>query len=1217
MSYFFQKPENALKRARELLAVPTSDAGVRRRAKRAALETLHDALVAKKNRTWQPAHEELMRAYLDLCLELQLGRVAKDGLHQYRNLSIQHNPASLETIIVHFVTQSERQLARAKQESNERILLAAAAVDLEAAQTPEAVMLSTTTVEGSSDRTDREVVLPWLRFMWESYRTVLDILKSNSKLEGLYKSIALQAFAFCAEYARKIEFRRLCEILRNHLAALQRHATAPTSQSARQMRSWDGFTLESVEMLLEVRYRQLQVATDLELFSEAFRTIDDINTIMNLVEQVPRADLMVTYYAKLAQIFLVSKNYLFHAYALYKWYALRVGGLRAVENGGSNTAAVLAALQTPLVKAPAELEAMASRVVLAALSIPLLDFEAASPVLNDASDDAAEGGDSAASALTTAAREKNARMAALLGFAATPTRANLLDEMQAAGIVKHASADASALFVALERREVDPLQIVKQVKPHLDAVRGSEDKETTAYADSVERLLVRRVLFQLTRVYASVTLAHLQSLFVGLRVTYQEIEQLIVRSRSLSTVAHASAPSLSSMYLKPTNSSSNNNSSSSNNIEASTAAAAAAAARTKIRIDHVQQCVRFSDAVELEANPAQLTLLGERLSRVLAKLPADADKEAKAAARKAKLFETARATVETHRADMLARREVIERKKEELEKLQQEKLKSLEKKRQEYEAMRQRIENERLAAEARRREQEKKQKIKDEIALKETKQMLDKLGHSIDLDKVDLATVDRDAIVNEAKEKAQKAKEDAQRKLRENAKRLDYIIRATREVEQPILQKRVAAAKAEAKQQYEQETNAKLEAAKKQHALSLEEKARLAAALPVAAEFVAAHVARRKEQYKKASEEQKKKAMLERLSHRVANARERFEDEQARIREEEEEKERIRREEEEEKERLRQAEIEEELRRQEEEEEAERQREQEEEEARERQEREEREEKERREQADKDRFGFGARSGGGLRRGGDRERTGDRERDAEDGEWTHVSRASTRTTAAAPEGRWERRGPAPRDGEREGGSRFGGDREGGSRFGGSREGGSRFGDREGGSRFGGDREGSSRFGGDREGGSRFGDREGGSRFGGDREGGSRFGGEREGGSRFGGDREGGSRFGDRRGGFGDREREGGDREGSSRFGGDREGSSRFGGDREGSSRYGDRRGGFGDREREGGDRNADDRFFGRGGSSREGAYRPPRAGEGREPREAREPARAPDSGRWR
>ncbi|CAM9958620.1 unnamed protein product, partial [Ectocarpus sp. 13 AM-2016] len=98
--------------------------------------------------------------------------------------------------------------------------------DLEAEATPESIMLSTMTEEGEKERADREMVVPWLKFLWETYRAVLDILKTNTKLEHVYHATCIKAFNFCRTYERTTELRRLCDTLRQHISNLQKHSAA-------------------------------------------------------------------------------------------------------------------------------------------------------------------------------------------------------------------------------------------------------------------------------------------------------------------------------------------------------------------------------------------------------------------------------------------------------------------------------------------------------------------------------------------------------------------------------------------------------------------------------------------------------------------------------------------------------------------------------------------------------------------------------------------------------------------------------------------------------------------------------------------------------------------------------------------------------------------------------------------------------------------------------
>ncbi|GJV09862.1 eukaryotic translation initiation factor 3 subunit A-like protein, partial [Tanacetum coccineum] len=95
--------------------------------------------------------------------------------------------------------------------------------DLEGDNRPKDLMLSYVSGEKGKERSDRERVTTWFKFLWETYRVVLEILMNNSKLMALYADTTHRAFQFCKQYKRTTEFRHLCEIIRIHLANLNKY----------------------------------------------------------------------------------------------------------------------------------------------------------------------------------------------------------------------------------------------------------------------------------------------------------------------------------------------------------------------------------------------------------------------------------------------------------------------------------------------------------------------------------------------------------------------------------------------------------------------------------------------------------------------------------------------------------------------------------------------------------------------------------------------------------------------------------------------------------------------------------------------------------------------------------------------------------------------------------------------------------------------------------
>lgn len=57
-------------------------------------------------------------------------------------------------------------------------------------------MLSAVSGEDAQDRKDRTILTPWLKFVWESYRQCLDLLRTSSRLERLYHDVAQMGKVF-------------------------------------------------------------------------------------------------------------------------------------------------------------------------------------------------------------------------------------------------------------------------------------------------------------------------------------------------------------------------------------------------------------------------------------------------------------------------------------------------------------------------------------------------------------------------------------------------------------------------------------------------------------------------------------------------------------------------------------------------------------------------------------------------------------------------------------------------------------------------------------------------------------------------------------------------------------------------------------------------------------------------------------------------------------
>ncbi|GIK02399.1 eukaryotic translation initiation factor 3 subunit A [Aspergillus viridinutans] len=846
------KPENVLKRAQELIAVGQAPA---------ALNVLHEHVTSKRTRSSPIASlEPVMLLFVELCVDLRKGKAAKDGLYQYKNIAQNTNVGTIEVVLKKFIELAEKKVTEAQAKADEiQSSLESAAPssnveDLEAIETPETILLATVSGEQSRDRTDRAVVTPWLKFLWETYRTVLEILKNNARLEVMYQTTALQAFQFCLKYTRKTEFRRLCELLRNHVQNAAKYSA--------QMHAINLSDPDTLQRHLDTRFQQLNVAVELELWQEAFRSIEDIHTLLSLSKRPAKNVMMANYYEKLARIFLVSENYLFHAAAWNRYYNL----LR-------QSAAALAAGQGTKKENPSVTEAdmtkAASFVLLSALSIPVISTSRSRGALVDVDE---------------VRKNKNTRLTNLLGMAQPPSRAVLFRDALNKGLLKRARPEIRDLYNILEV-DFHPLSICKKITPILKQIGA--DPEMEKYVLPLQQVILTRLFQQLSQVYESVELKFVYELAQfpdPFQITPAMIEKFIMNGCKKGDLA-IRVDHTSGVLTFDTDIFSS----------AKTLHPGSVAGSAESEVGSVQR---------LQNTPAEIARLQlTRLAKTLHVTCMYVDPSYNEARIQAKKAAQARAEagVAKEHEETLARRVLIDKKKEAATDALQRKQREEETRKRIRTQQLQEAEKQRLLDEQREREKKRLKDEQDRIRQQELKKQLEELKSGvkgIDISEIDLEDMDANRLRAIKLAQLEKEKNELNDRIRTTAKRIDHLERAFRREELKHISEDYEAQKKRDMELYEATKAETLKEAEEKHKEAVALKHRLSRLVPVFSSFRKEVSEKRHEEFekrRKAAErefEAKKKQRVKEVQERRRRERAEREAEERRRKEEEERAER-------------------------------------------------------------------------------------------------------------------------------------------------------------------------------------------------------------------------------------------------------------------------------------------------------------------------------------
>jgi translation initiation factor 3 subunit A len=398
-----------------------------------------------------------MKLYMKICVDQRKNFHAKEGFYQYKNIAGPTAIQSFDAIINYYLELSEAKAAEAAEATRGKEGGDTTEVeDLEESATPESVMLASVSTENAQARLERVELIPWIKFLWEAYRSVLDIIRNYSKMESTYHATARRAMQFCLQYERKREFHRLCEQMADHLQHIREPYRPPQFPV-------DISNPETLSLQLETRFELVNCAGKIGLWQEAFRAMEAIADLVKSSGREPSAFIKQTYFHKLAQIFWRSNDFVLHAAAWHKFYYLVV-----LQHRVSKT------------QAPENIAFAANSVLLSTLCVPIANQDTLVKPVNSLAPE------------FVPARET--RLCGLLEIPGTPTRKQLVTDMiNTMSVLQFAAPELRTLYNVLEE-DFQPLQLWAKVEPVLKYL--GEQAQFKQYVEPLKYVLAMRILKQ-------------------------------------------------------------------------------------------------------------------------------------------------------------------------------------------------------------------------------------------------------------------------------------------------------------------------------------------------------------------------------------------------------------------------------------------------------------------------------------------------------------------------------------------------------------------------------------------------------------------------------------------------------------------------------------------------------------------------------------------------
>jgi translation initiation factor 3 subunit A len=337
----------------------------------------------------------------------------------------------------------------------------------------------------------RHPLMARVSFFIDVCKIILDTLRQNAKTLDFYNATAQRVFDFCQKYNYRFEYNRVSETLHSHFNQVLKFQKQPELL----VQSKIPFPVrldeeDALQKLLELRYHQLKIALKMKIWSDAFRTTENIYQLINRQKHHASRmkQILADFFTNLSEIFWQSEFYLFHAYAIMNLQQIIKFNktLSDFDKAQLTAQFVLSVLSVPLNNRLSNFERLSVQYIPSGME-----------QLQDSN---------------SSARQELFSIASMLQVKGVPSRASLINYVRIKNIhLQPEFPEVQELFNLIEDEE-SPFVISKKGKAIIDKLAQSKNANISQYRDFLVKTLSVRILQKCRNYFKNLKMSTLKNL---------------------------------------------------------------------------------------------------------------------------------------------------------------------------------------------------------------------------------------------------------------------------------------------------------------------------------------------------------------------------------------------------------------------------------------------------------------------------------------------------------------------------------------------------------------------------------------------------------------------------------------------------------------------------------------------------------------------------------